>query len=858
MSRSLCRQLFASCGKIIMNLLRLGLFVLVAMCSLESQDPSTNGSFPQSPSAPDKSKRQLLDSGAGVNQDGAMVATDFNWSRKALTDLNVPGKKIINLSSCPQGVKGDEPEYWVYLSGTGEPESVRVAGGTCAGSGAAGTLKVETANPHAAGYTIGSASDGIQEASIAARFIPSNPNGSSQSGKVIVAPGEYNLYARTTFLASGQTVDFSGSIVNCYMRDTCLKVGDAANSNDYGHITLIGPRGRPMVTGGTYPFIEVNASTTRIFNVATRVSKAGGTFGTWVQVDDDQAFLLDGLDTSLANDLRCEATYCGSYITAPGPFNKWSAVGWVKHLNISANCNGNGVDWQSGNTVRIEDSVIQGFSQFGVRTGTPRGGYGPSELTNVYEEVGNCANPLGIGQAGVIVIGGASGRPTLKIDGGETPAGQTPTFANQPKGTPWTYYLVSRDVTAGNIVTAPWLVGGALLNGSGNVKVQTPQVTKGTDVIQYDLLRLQKQISGPDRGLLVGPFGTGEFAVLTASSGDCRNGVCTFIDTQAQLKTYVIAAQSWAPEVKFWPAPYVISGGASVQVDNYRGGALVSDSTQPAIFANTCGPAATNYSPAIITCIQPSMLINSDWQSVGTMLFRGGLAGGDGNNVSSWKGRLLFELNPKTSLPTGPEHIVTLVDCNPLKTLFTPGHRPGNDSCDSFIGLDAGNVNFDHAGIAFGAALSLSNYIGNVGDGTNWKERLTATQKLFKVPILTNSQMISTVPTGTSPLAVNSSTPVSNLVVANHPRMQDCGTTAACTTTPVRNGQIVFGSVTLSGGSATIEGLMPTFTDSKSFQCTASDRTTAGNSANALPLSASSIGIKGVGTDSISYICVGH
>ena len=89
--------------------------------------------------------------------------------------------------------------------------------------------------------------------------------------------------------------------------------------------------------------------------------------------------------------------------------------------------------------------------------------------------------------------------------------------------------------------------------------------------VAHYLLRLQKQISGPDRGLLVGPFGTGEFAVLTASSGDCRNGVCTFIDTQAQLKTYVIAAQSWAPEVKFWPAPYVISGGASVQVDNYRG-----------------------------------------------------------------------------------------------------------------------------------------------------------------------------------------------------------------------------------------------------------------------------------------------
>src|SRR5256886_3530378 len=51
-----------------------------------------------------------------------------------------------------------------------------------------------------------------------------------------------------------------------------------------------------------------------------------------------------------------------------------SAVGWLKHLNISLQCAGNGVDWESGNTLRISDSVIQGFAQYGVRVGTKRGG----------------------------------------------------------------------------------------------------------------------------------------------------------------------------------------------------------------------------------------------------------------------------------------------------------------------------------------------------------------------------------------------------------------------------------------------------------------------------------------------------
>ena len=82
-------------------------------------------------------------------------------------------------------------------------------------------------------------------------------------------------------------------------------------------------------------------------------------------------------------------------------------MGWLKHLNISLQCRGNGVDWQSGNTVRISDSVIQGYAQYGVRAGTRRGGYGGFDIDNVYEEVGACTNPLGkIGQAGVIAQGG--------------------------------------------------------------------------------------------------------------------------------------------------------------------------------------------------------------------------------------------------------------------------------------------------------------------------------------------------------------------------------------------------------------------------------------------------------------------
>src|SRR5205823_9458359 len=123
--------------------------------------------------------------------------------------------------------------------------------------------------------------------------------------------------------------------------------------------------------------------------------------------------------------VRCDATACNPVVVAPGPFAGAAAGGWLKNLNISMQCRGNGVDWQSGNTLRISDSVIQGFAQYGVRAGTRRGGFGGFELDNVYEEVGSCANPAGqIGQAGVIAQGSK-----VKIEGGEAPKGAVPQFA---------------------------------------------------------------------------------------------------------------------------------------------------------------------------------------------------------------------------------------------------------------------------------------------------------------------------------------------------------------------------------------------------------------------------------------------
>src|SRR5439155_20160394 len=110
------------------------------------------------------------------------------------------------------------------------------------------------------------------------RFTPTNPTGASQSGKVIVPPGEFKALARVSIRASNIVVDFSGSIVECWMNDSCIFVGDAISSTLFSDITLINPRGRPTITNGQKPFIEVNAQKTRLFNVSTRVALSNGTF----------------------------------------------------------------------------------------------------------------------------------------------------------------------------------------------------------------------------------------------------------------------------------------------------------------------------------------------------------------------------------------------------------------------------------------------------------------------------------------------------------------------------------------------------------------------------------------------------
>jgi hypothetical protein len=665
---------------------------------------------------------------SGVGQ--VRYTRDFVWSESPSEDLSAPGKKNVTLSRCPAGVKADEPEYWIYIAGTGTPEAVKVAGGTCKADERSGTLQFVTVHSHPPGYTIGSASDGLQEASIAVAFQPSNPNLPAQAGHVIVSPGtELRLRARVSIRASSQVVDFSGSIFDCYLDDVCVYVGDPKNSVQFDNVTIVNPRGRAMIVNGTRPMIETNAQSTRIVNVTTATGAKGATFGTYVQVDDDQSFLLDGLDSS-SRSVRCDSDFCGAYVTAPGPFNVWSAVGWLKNLNISPQCHGNGVDWQSGNTLRVSDSVIQGFQQFGVRTGVRRGGYGGTELDNVYMEEGRGCGIGETGAAGVIAQGG-----TLTIRSDRSPAGQSPQFQNLGS-IYYHYFVVLSHPKFGD--SMPLAAGWAKTDGSKPVNVTWPVVRGIKGAGRYKLLRMawQENIDKPS------PVGTGEWLIGTVDPAACGAARCSFEDTHAKGQSYTTVntfggVPVYFPVLDFWPGAIVLSSGSDGQtlgspaklfIDNAPTGGIVSVARYadgPTIYAQGCqGGSGIGYGPTIypaMSCLEPGY---STWFLKRGLLFQS-KDPNDAGKFVNYKGKINF-----VTTGTGPSPLITWEDSNPGKTISDPLGRPPAEVTDSDTGIYSRGIQYSRA------KTEIRNYIGKLPDASP-QESLTATVKTFTVPIHT-------------------------------------------------------------------------------------------------------------------------
>ena len=122
--------------------------------------------------------------------------SSYNWSQTSTGSITV-GQNVVTLNSCPAGILAPpsggvfqpSTEFWL-TGGGGNPEAVLVTSTTCPlqGSASGGNISFVAAYVHI-GYTIGSASSGIQEAINAGNFITTNNlTGaySPQNGAVVI------------------------------------------------------------------------------------------------------------------------------------------------------------------------------------------------------------------------------------------------------------------------------------------------------------------------------------------------------------------------------------------------------------------------------------------------------------------------------------------------------------------------------------------------------------------------------------------------------------------------------------------------------------------------------------------------
>ncbi len=183
--------------------------------------------------------------GGGAPAGITYATTALNWAQTISSSLTGGSQATVTLTPCPVGIDTTSGAgYQVLVSGGGNKEAVSVitAAGGCTSGAASGTITFTPFYSYAAGYTIGSASSGLQETLNAACGTTPLASWGNNGGCHVIIPGTgpgdphslntYNVYG-TIFVHMNQSeLDGYGASLNCLGRGACLQVGDSVSSND--------------------------------------------------------------------------------------------------------------------------------------------------------------------------------------------------------------------------------------------------------------------------------------------------------------------------------------------------------------------------------------------------------------------------------------------------------------------------------------------------------------------------------------------------------------------------------------------------------------------------------------------------
>ena len=734
------------------------------------------------------------------------VTTSWNWVQTPSDNLGTAGNNTIHLSPCPLGLdmtNNVNAQYMVYIAGTGTAEAAPVTGGSCAPGSGAGTITVTTAYTHTAGYTLGSASSGIQEAI--------NDSG-TQRGTIYLLPSSssnpnYKIYAPVFLNSRSTLLSGYGALVQCFTRAACIIDGNylglngqyntiagiefmpglnvdgvqiASMSASSGTYTITTATNHPFVVGdyvilfysgstqtqeGRFKVTSVPAANQFTYSLGNTTLASTPTYG-WAAIENtavedisnhvtmrdikltpgtnqffhwgivvgnDQSFKLDGLTSEGTGTIRCTPNFCGAMVYARGDQGAAPVVS-IEHLEASMQCSGNGIRYASGNSLHVDNSVIQGFNQYGVYYA---GGYQAVKIGGMYQESGACANKsypsnsCSSGTGCVSNVGIITNRD-VTILGDDPIGGAFPNFkADNPGAQETNYFVVGHSSNTGVLGMFP--VGTCSSTGTGNCTGYFPLPNlDGLGTVTWDVLATQGSTTTP-------PNGTGNYLVSggLGISGNCStSGICTFVDPQTSYASYSVPTTQRDPQFNFWPGGIVLGASASVKMfECGQGASIVTSSYLPKVICDK-GVYVTSpmHSPYWASYKEGDSVGNNNG-SVGAYLKQAG-------TVSGLAGMMGF-LAPSSTMAQGD--VITLAYTKPFLALATPGYRPAAIANDTAIGADnAPGAGTTSAQLAFRAPVAISEYIGSVFDNSSYKERLTGTAKTFNVPVTINGNLTVT------------------------------------------------------------------------------------------------------------------
>jgi len=555
-----------------------------------------------------------------------------------------------------------------------------------------------------------------------------------------------------------------GDIVTIQFTDDSGYWGDAIVATSSGtsftfakhNYTTTPLQSTPGVVALAHAAILDNGQNTHFDNILYDNLGEAGTFNNFFDFWDDENALVEHYNNNGAS-LTQNINWTGSHIYSGGgpigpagnPTQQWAPVITLRDSSITANYS-NGVTVQNSNGLYIENTVLQATGPWQVKSSNETGNYQGAYLKNIYSESSTALNPLspprspfpGLGIAGLIA-GVSSGAASFQLAGNGSPVGA---FATGGSGsTPYTYFIIANDTTA-STQTSPMQVLNWLSTGSDPIPVRWPRVANGNDAITYDVIRITTPVGVGSiypyaGGCPGGSGGTCGYVAQGLSQATACNVagvptlVCTYTDNgSSSTSAYTIKQANYGGNLNFWPGS-VVSVSRSVTVDvevgNVVGVGLNGNALQ---IANQCSGYGAASPGGYTTCLGSlSPAGNSVKNQTATIMTDGPNSGG---GMSLSKGRLNFSTTAASIMQ--PHHIITLIDSQPALTQATSAYRPLANANDVWIGTDvpSGGVGLTLGQLAFGAPVSISNYIAHTGDGiaANWLERLSASLKEFNVP----------------------------------------------------------------------------------------------------------------------------